>query len=375
MTSSVLMLGGPVSIEHLSMNRYAQELFQAVGRATNNTYAVTLEQPVEQRYLSRICDHPTTRRIDSAWSRYVAYPRALHGRTAGVFHILDHGYAQLIRSLDEKRTVVTCHDVIPLLAAKRVIPVEVSPTVARTFQLRMSQLAKARTVIAISQATKNTLERYTSVDPNRIVVVPYGVNPTFAPLRHARKVRRALAGLDHTTKVVLQVATKGRYKNTPVVLEAFAQLSWRMADVVLVRIGSPLHADEEALAERLGVGSSITQIGTVEDDYTLAEWYNAADLLMFPSFWEGFGWPPLESMACGTPVVASNIPAITEVVGNAGILVPPDDASAVAVAAERVLTDSALSLSLRERGLERAACFTWANAAEKTLAVYTSVLQ
>jgi glycosyltransferase involved in cell wall biosynthesis len=96
---------------------------------------------------------------------------------------------------------------------------------------------------------------------------------------------------------------------------------------------------------------------------------------MFPSFWEGFGWPPLESMACGTPVVASNIPAITEVVGHAGILVPPDDASAVAVAAERVLTDSALSLSLRERGLERAACFTWANAAEKTLAVYSSVLQ
>jgi len=96
---------------------------------------------------------------------------------------------------------------------------------------------------------------------------------------------------------------------------------------------------------------------------------------VFPSIWEGFGWPPLESMACGTPVVASNIPAISEVVGDAGILVSPDDPSAVAVAAERVLTDTALRVSLRTTGLERAARFTWLNAATRTLAVYDSLLQ
>ncbi|MGH9257348.1 MAG: glycosyltransferase family 4 protein [Vicinamibacterales bacterium] len=375
MTPAVLMLAGPVSPEHPSMNRYAQELFLALGRASDNSHVIALEQPAEKRYVSKIVDHRQARRIDGAWSRYVAYPRSMKGRTARVFHILDHGYAQLIRSLDPGRTVVTCHDVIPLLASRGVIPLDVPSTVARTFAMRVAQLAKARVVIAISQATRDTLERYTAVRADRVVVIPYGVNATFTYLAHARGPRQAAAGVKETSKVVLQVATKGRYKNTPVLLQAFAQLRARVADVVLLRIGAPLHPDEASLADRLGVLDSITHLGTVSDDQTLAEWYNAADVLVFPSLWEGFGWPPLEAMACGTPVVASDIPAIREVVGDAGILVSPADPSAVAVAVERVLTDTALSQSLRTRGLERAARFTWANTAARTLAVYNTLLQ
>jgi glycosyltransferase involved in cell wall biosynthesis len=373
MTSTVLMLGGPVSAEHPSMNRYAQELFNAVGRAST-TYEITLEQPTETRYLSRLCDHSHARRIDSAWSRYVAYPRSLRGRAAGAFHILDHGYAQLIRSLDPERTVVTCHDVIPLLASEHVIPLDVPATVARTFKLRMTQLAQARVVIAISAATRATLEKYTGVPSDRIVVIPYGLNPTFARLEHARRSRRASAGLDNETKVVLQVVTKGRYKNTPALLRAFAQLRSRVPDATLVRIGATLYPDEAELAHKLGISSSIRQVGMVCDDRILAEWYSAGDVLVFPSLWEGFGWPPLESMACGTPVVASNIPAISEVVGDAGVLVSSEDPSEMAHAVERVLMDPAWSCSLRRKGLERAGHFTWANAAAQTLNVYKSVL-
>ena len=374
MTSNVLMLGGPVSTEQPSMNRYAQELFLALGNVPHDSYDFTLEQPAEKRLLSRLYDRPPARRIDSAWMRYVAYPRSLHGRSAAVFHILDHGYSQLIRSLDEERTVITCHDVIPLLAAEGVIPMDVPATVARTFKLRMSQLAKARTVIAVSHATKDTLERYTPVSADRIVVVPYGVKPTFTPAPDGRTSRRLSAHVDDTSKVVLQVATKGRYKNTPVVLEAFAQLRAHVPDVALIRIGSPFHPDEAMMIDRLGIRDSVRYVGRVDDDRALAEWYTAADLLLFPSLWEGFGWPPLESMACGTPVVASDIAAIREVVGDAGILVSPDDASAVAAAAERVLGDTSLSCSLRIKGLQRAAGFTWAQTAARTLAVYDNVL-
>jgi len=374
MTSAVLMLGGPVSAEAPSMNRYAQELFHAIGRAASSSLRVMLEQPAERRYLSSICDHPRTRQFDSAWARYVDYPRSLRGRRAGAFHILDHGYAQLIRSLDPERTVVTCHDVIPLLASHGVIPVDLPATVEHTFRMRMAQMARARVVIAISHATKATLERYTPVHPDRIVVVHYGVNPTFRPLEQAGAARRKAAGVDPGSKIVLQVATKGRYKNTPVLLQAFAALRTRIPDVTLVRIGAPFYPDEAVLAGKLGLDASIRHIGAVGDDGTLAEWYNAADVLAFPSLWEGFGWPPLEAMACGTPVVASNIPAIAEVVGDAGILVPSDDPSEVAAATERVLTDAALSRSLRDRGLARAAHFTWSNTAARTLAVYDSLV-
>jgi glycosyltransferase involved in cell wall biosynthesis len=375
MTPSVLMLGGPVSADHPSMSRYARELFLALGRTSNPPCAITLEQPVERRYVSKLCNHRYARRIDSAWARYVAYPRSVRSRMAGAFHILDHGYSQLIHSLDRERTAITCHDVIPLLASEGVIPVDVPATVARTFRLRMTYLAKARVVIAISAATRETLERYTLVSPDRIVVIPYGLNSTFTRLECAKGGRRDSAGVDRAAKVVLQVATKGRYKNTPLLLKAFAQLRARIPDVTLVRIGAPFYSDESALAAKLGIASAITYVGAVSDDRILAEWYSAADVLVFPSLWEGFGWPPLESMACETPVVASDIPAIREVVGDAGVLVSPDDPAAMADAVERVLTDPSWSRSLSAKGLDRAARFTWTSAAARTLAVYESLVQ
>ena len=179
--------------------------------------------------------------------------------------------------------------------------------------------------------------------------------------------------MDDEARVVLQVATKGRYKNTPALLKAFAQLRSRVAGIRLVRIGAPLYPDEAELADKLGISTSIRHVGMVRDDRMLAE-YSAADVLLFPSLWEGFGWPPLESMACGTPVVASNIPAISEVVVDAGVLVSSEDPSEMAHAVERVLMDPAWSCSLRRKGLERAGHFTWANTAAQTLNVYKSVL-
>ena len=375
--TSVLLLPGVASDDSRSMPRYARELFAALsGFAANGR--ISIERPVPRRYLSRMLDGPQARRIDSAWSRYVAYPRSLRRRKAGVFHILDHGYAQLIRSLDPDRTVVTCHDLIPLLAAESVIPIDVPPIVVRTFKLRVAHLARAHTVIAVSDATRATLERYTSVRSNRIVVVPQGVNSTFRFAANRTTTQRASAGLAKASAVVLQVASGDRhkrYKNTPVLLHAFAELRSRLTGVVLVRIGAPFHPDEAELARKLGICDAIRRPPGVDDDRALAEWYNAADVLVFPSLWEGFGWPPLEAMACGTPVVASNIPAIAEVVGDAGLLVPADDPSAVAQAAERVLTDAALAASLRQKGLERARQFTWGQTAVRTLAVYDDVLR
>ena len=370
---SVLLLAGAASPDRPSMNRYATELLAALRAAPGASRVLSLEQPLERRYLSRMVDHPQAQRIDSAWFRYVAYPRSLRGREAGVYHILDHAYAHLIRSLRPDRTVVTCHDVIPLLAAEGVIPVRVPATVAYTFRARIGWLARARRVIAISAATRDTLERYTRVQADRIVVIPYGVNGAFRPLPDAAGPRRA-AGIHAGARVLLHVSTQGRYKNTPVLLRAFAELRARIADAVLVRLGAPFYPDEAALAANLGIADAIRYVGVTHDDGALAEWYNAADVLVFPSLWEGFGWPPLEAMACGTPVVASRIPAIIEVVGDAGLLVSAEDPSAVAQATRRVLTDPALAESLRAKGLERARAFTWARAAEQTLAVYDAVV-
>lgn len=356
------------------MRRYAEELYAAL-RARSSSGDVALDDPPDRRYVSQLIDSRQSRRFDRAWCRWVAYPRSLKHRQPRLFHILDQGYAHLIRAIDPERTIVTCHDVIPLLAARRAIPATVPPRVAWLFRRKVKCLERARMIIAVSAATQATLERYTAVDPRRITVIPYGLNATFRVRPDARAPMRAAAGLGERTPVVLQVATAGRYKNTAALLRALAQLRTRVPAVVLVRIGAPFFPDEAALVTRLGLAGCIRELGIINDDRVLANWYNAADLLMFPSSWEGFGWPSLEAMACGTPVVASNIPAVAEVVGVAGMLVPTGDSPAMADAAERVLTDPTLAAQLRQQGLERAAQFTWTAAATRTAALYHELLQ
>jgi glycosyltransferase involved in cell wall biosynthesis len=347
------------------MARYAQELHGALRQLSGSGRSITLDTPLPVRHASR---------LRRAWRRYVAYPRSVRHRDARLFHILDQGYAHVIRGLDPERTVVTCHDLIPLLAVEGVISMALPATVARTFRWRIGHLRRARAVIAVSEATRATLERYTGVSPDRITVVPQGVGPPFAP-RDGRQATRAAAGLDDTHAVLLQVASRSRYKNTPAALHALARLRANGGDrLVLVRVGAPMFPDEADLAVRLGVFDAVREVGSV-DDATLVAWYNAADVLVFPSLWEGFGWPALEAMACGTPVVASNTPAVTEVVGDAGILAPPDDADALAGGVERVLTHRAVAESLRQKGFARAREFTWARTAARTMAVYTSLLQ
>lgn len=370
---SVLLLPGLASDHSLSMSRYARELVSAFSRLDDMTRPARLERPAQVRTLSSLVDHPLARRVDSAWSRYITYPRSLRHRNAAAFHILDHGYAQLIRHLDADRTVVTCHDLIPLLAGEGLVPIKVPATVIRTFRARITMMAQARRVLAISETTKATLERYTSVPPDRITVVPYGVNANFRPSPGARE--RLPDPRLGASRIVLQVATAVRYKNTGVVLESFAKVRDHHRDVMLVRVGAPMFQDDAKLAVKLGIQDAIHYVGRVDDDRLLADWYNAADLLLFPSTWEGFGWPPLEAMACGTPVVASTIPAIAEVTGDAAVLVAPQNPAAIAQAVERVLTDAPYAVSLRRKGLERAARFSWRAAALRTAMVYDEVAQ
>jgi glycosyltransferase involved in cell wall biosynthesis len=167
-----------------------------------------------------------------------------------------------------------------------------------------------------------------------------------------------------------------RYKNTPTLLKAVRELRELHTsgnDLWLLRAGGAFFPDEEDLIAELGIRERVVHAGRIPDDAGLAAYYRASDVLAFPSLYEGFGWPPLEAMACGTPVVTSNAASLPEVVGDAGLTVPPTDVSALAHALYTALTDEALRRTLRAKGMAQSALFTWENCAKNTLAVYRRI--
>jgi glycosyltransferase involved in cell wall biosynthesis len=186
----------------------------------------------------------------------------------------------------------------------------------------------------------------------------------------AWKARRGLP-----ERMVLFVGTLEPRKNLPLLLEAYARLRQTGCTHTLVVAGGKgwYYQAIEATVERLGLRDAVLFPGFVPDE-ELPLWYNAAELFVYPSLYEGFGLPPLEAMACGTPVITSNAASLPEVVGDAGVVVDAHDVTALARAMADLLGDAERRRRLRAAGLARARQFTWRATANRTAALYHEIL-
>lgn len=231
---------------------------------------------------------------------------------------------------------------------------------------------KARRIITISESTKRDTVRLLGVSSERVDVVYCGVDKAFHPLPEGEVASfRQKRGLPE--RIMLFVGTIEPRKNVARLVEAYSRL--REGQVKLVIGGARGWLCEEVFArvEELGLTGDVLFPGYIPLD-ELPLWYNAAELFVYPSLYEGFGLPPLEAMACGTPVITSNVSSLPEVVGKAGLTVDPMDSDSLAEAMKQVLSDEALRQSMRERGLARASRFSWAKAARETVEVYRRAL-
>jgi len=320
------------------------------------------------------------RRRSTAWSkldgyvgRFAVYPRLVRTLESDVFHIVDHGQGFLVSKLDPRRTVVTCHDLILLaLAAGRIGSMSVPQVALQLFRISVETMKRAAIVVADSTQTKRDLMRFGHFDPDRIRVIHPGLNQAFSPDLARGLEIRVRYGLGDGP-VILQIG-RGFYKNLPAVIRVLGILRANGLDARVARVGPPLAGHDRALAERLGVLASIIELGMVSDE-ELPALYNAMDVLLFPSVYEGFGWPPLEAMASGMPVVCSRAGSLEEVVGNAALTADPDDVDALAWHVGSVLSDASLRAALIGRGLKHAAQFNWDRTATEMLAVYQSVVE
>ena len=229
-------------------------------------------------------------------------------------------------------------------------------------------LERADAIIAVSEFSKRELVEICGVSPDRVTVTSHGVR--IAPrLRPARPV---------PFPYFLFVGTIEPRKNLGTLLDAWRILKgrngarWTHRLFVVGRHGWRCTPAKEQAREK-GVDADVIVLDYVRDE-DLPDLYGAAEALVYPSLYEGFGFPPLEAMACGTPVIASNAPAIPEVVGDAAVLCDPRDAEGFAEAMLRVRDDAALRTDLSARGLARAGRFTWERTARETLALYRRLL-
>ena len=231
-------------------------------------------------------------------------------------------------------------------------------------------MRRAGAIVAVSRNTARDVAELFDVPAERLHVVAEGVGPRYRPLagEEMADVRRRY---DLPERFVLFVSTIEPRKNLDTLLRAWAGLPQRPPLVVAGGWGWRYEGTRSLLDE---VGGEVRLLGPVEP-LELPALYNLATCLAHPAWYEGFGLTPLEAMACGTPVVASNASSLPEVVGDAALTVDPADVEGWTDALRRLLDDPGLREELKGRGLERASSFTWSQAATATWQVFDQVLE
>jgi glycosyltransferase involved in cell wall biosynthesis len=304
--------------------------------------------------------------------RYLAYQWSVRDGDGTIDHIVDHGYGHLAFSLDGRRTVVTVHDTILLKLAAGELPGPRPGWTILGHRLSLRGIRRAARVLTDSEATRKDFLRFTGSDPARVVTVPLGISPHFQP---GPDRGPDPDGVATRPLRILHVGHTGFYKNIEGILRAIPPISRTVGrPVVFVKAGTPFTAGQRQLIGELGIGTQVEHLGMVPEAQ-LPGVYREADLLLMPSWHEGFGLPALEAMACGTPVVVSDRGSLPEVVGEAGLIVNPQDDVQLVYGVVRALTDGRLRAELRQRGVDRVRSFTWDRTARQTLAHYRAVAQ
>jgi glycosyltransferase involved in cell wall biosynthesis len=234
---------------------------------------------------------------------------------------------------------------------------------------------RAAAIIADSESTRLDAIRLAGVPPSRIHTVLLGVTPDFHPESDVAVLEAVRQKYNLPERFLLFVGLLEPRKNLPALLQAFAKLPPQQPEVKLVIVGRQgwMYAQTLQLVQSLGLVEKVHFTGYV-DQADMPQVYNLAEMAIYPSTYEGFGLPVLEAMACGAPVITSNVSSMPEIAGEAGVLVPPGDISALGQAIEHLLSDPAERQRRSALGLERAARFTWQRTAAQTLEVYKRVL-
>lgn len=327
---------------------------------------VTKEKSGVDKYSQEIAKRLDVNKIESR--RYLSLIEAyrlarLIRRQGDIIHLPNQDFARYALFV-KNPFIVTVHDLI-----RSCFSFSRETTAERILlKLDIRYIKRASHIIAASQNTRNDLIKYLKIPIDRISVIYSGIDHSvFKPYNIKL----------HDKPYILYVGSERPRKNLGRLFEAFAKLKKEFPELKLVKVGvsgrsARYRRDTINKVDSLGISRDAIFVDHIPE-LDLAHYYSSAALLAYPSLYEGFGLPPLEAMACGCPVVTSDTSSLPEVVGEAGIMVNPDDIDSLAQAMRQVLTDDKLRDNMVRKGLEQAKKFSWERTAMETMEVYKKV--
>jgi glycosyltransferase involved in cell wall biosynthesis len=231
---------------------------------------------------------------------------------------------------------------------------------------------RADKIITVSQNTKDDLVEMFNYNPNKIKVIYNGVDSSYKLIDNKKLISEINNKYNTGENFLLYVGNIKPHKNIPVLLKALSNID-KQNKLVIVGKRDKAYDEIFDIIDQNNLKDRIIFTGFVPDE-DLILLYNAAALFVYPSLYEGFGLPPLEAMACGTPVITSNVSSLPEVVGDAAITVDPHNIKELSKKINKILSNKDLQNKMIQRGIERAKQFTWDKTARETIKVYEDVL-
>jgi glycosyltransferase involved in cell wall biosynthesis len=362
-------------IRDFGIGTYIRSLVHALAKIDDANQYTLVSGPADVRALSGLPANfgsAVYARTDSAVLDNLAFPFFLRGLSPDLVHIP----LNLVPVLMFRPYVVTIHDLATLLYSEAGSGFRMQ---LRRYRFRRG-LERAACVVAVSDATKRDVENTVIVPPGRIRRIYNAPDSEFAASASAPNAEqngRILERYQIEYPYLLYAGNIRAHKNIPRLVEAFAVLREQLADhpqyrdLRLILIGDTI-AQNSAVRQavfRSRIGHLVRFLGFVPSD-TLRCFYQSAAAFVFPSRYEGFGLPPLEAMACGTPVVTSGVSSLPEVVGDAAMLVNPENVFDIARGIREVLVDESMRRALIQKGFDQVARFSWRDTARQVLEIY-----
>jgi glycosyltransferase involved in cell wall biosynthesis len=360
--------GIPLASPKTGIGHYTLELARALAKLAPND-EFELLSPV--RFISSL-EHPPSnlRQVEAARRRFwfiAGLPLYIRRHSVALFH----GTNYEIPWWNECPAILSIHDLSLLLH-----PETHESRLVRRARYRLPLMARwATRIITATEFIKKEVSEHLKIDPEKIAVTPYAPRHNFRPLeRSETEQTRLRLGVEDV--FVLFVGTIEPRKNLITLLRAFSEIlkNTELRPQLVIAgqegwlVGETLnYVQSEGLSDRIKFTGYVT-------DRDLRALYSSCAVCVYPSLYEGFGLPPLEAMACGAPVITSDVPSLTETVGNAALLVAPTDVQKLARAIVEMLRDQEQRTHFSRMGLERASQFTWERTARLTLDVYSKAI-